>query len=106
MSPPIYSKPQDPFPENPEEALALDPLPPSVAGRKVIISQTSKPATTTGDGGGLYKWNLTFRQQVSDVVVAMGGGYMVGVLQVKAVALGVVVVGGGRDGGWWGGLSK
>ncbi|CAM9476020.1 unnamed protein product, partial [Laminaria digitata] len=63
VSPPIYSKPLEPFAENPEEALALDPLPPSVAGRKVIISQKSKPATTTGDSGGLYKWNLTFKQQ-------------------------------------------
>ncbi|CAN0420258.1 unnamed protein product, partial [Hapterophycus canaliculatus] len=50
-------------PENPEEALALDPLPPTVAGRKVIISQKSKPATTSGTGGGLQNWNLTFKQK-------------------------------------------
>lgn len=64
MSPPIYSTRLEPFPENPEEALALDPLPPTAAGRKVIISQKSKPATTSGTGGGLHTWHLTFKQQV------------------------------------------
>lgn len=65
VSPPIYSKRLEPFPENPEEALALDPLPPTAAGRKVIIAQKSKPATTSGDAGGLHSWHLTFKQQVS-----------------------------------------
>lgn len=64
VSPPLYSTRLEPFPENPEEALALDPLPPTVAGRKVIIAQKSKPATTSGTGGGLHTWNLTFKQQV------------------------------------------
>eukprot|EP00752_Nemacystus_decipiens_P003567 g3289.t1 len=63
VSPPIYSERLEPFPENPEEALALDPLPPTAAGRKVIIAQKSKPATTSGTGGGLHSWNLTFKQQ-------------------------------------------
>ncbi|CBJ26181.1 NADH dehydrogenase (ubiquinone) [Ectocarpus siliculosus] len=63
VSPPMYSTRDEPFPENPEEALALDPLPPTVAGRKVIIAQKSKPATTTGTAGGLYGWNLTFKQK-------------------------------------------
>lgn len=77
MSPPIYSKRLEPFPENPEEALALDPLPPTVAGRKVIISQKCKPATTSGTGGGLQNWNLTFKQKVSRIgatMVACGCG--------------------------------
>lgn len=64
VSPPVYSAPPEPFPENPEEALALDPLPPWVAGRKVIISQKSRPATTSGDGGGLHAWYLTFKNEV------------------------------------------
>lgn len=64
VSPPMYSTRDEPFPENPEEVLALDPLPPTVAGRKVIIAQKSKPATTTGTAGGLYSWNLTFKQKV------------------------------------------
>ncbi|CAM9920386.1 unnamed protein product, partial [Ascophyllum nodosum] len=63
VSPPVYHQPLEPFPENPEEVLALDPLPPSVAGRKVTISQKSRPATTSGVGGGLHVWHLTFKNQ-------------------------------------------
>lgn len=69
VSPPVYSIPPEPFPENPEEALALDPLPPWVDGRKVIISQKSRPATTSGGGGGLHVWYLTFKNEVLLILI-------------------------------------
>lgn len=63
VAPPIFSAPAEAFPENPEEALALDPLPRSVAGRKVVIAQKSRPATTFSNRG-LFAWHLTFKRQV------------------------------------------
>lgn len=90
VSPPIYSERLEPFPENPEEALALDPLPPTAAGRKVIIAQKSKPATTSGTGGGLHSWNLTFKQQVRAPTCSHGGVVFIAALR-KRGALGFVV---------------
>ncbi|CAN0156771.1 unnamed protein product [Discosporangium mesarthrocarpum] len=50
------------LPENPQEVLALDPLPPAHQGRKVVIYQKSRAATTSGTGG-LTAWNLEFKNR-------------------------------------------
>ncbi|CAM9126094.1 unnamed protein product [Choristocarpus tenellus] len=55
-------EPSESLPENQVEIMAIDPLPPAQQGRKVVISQRSKAATTSGRYG-LHTWNLDFKNQ-------------------------------------------